>query len=116
MVGDAALGPLLGGRDERLLHRVLGGGEVAEAAHDDAEHLRRQRLEQLLAGGVELAVAHGRALRRGSGAPVAAVLWSRSRWRSDEAGSRTTGSRSPTWTPAATAPRSSRCTHTGSRR
>ena len=48
VVGHAVARPLHGGRDQRFLHRVLGGGEVAVAPHDGAEHLRRQLAQQLL--------------------------------------------------------------------
>jgi len=40
--------PLLGGRDQRLLHGVLGVGEVAEPPHDDPEGLRRRFTQQAL--------------------------------------------------------------------
>ena len=45
-----ALGrPLHRRRDQRLLHGVFGGREVAEAPDDGAEHLRRQLAQQVLA-------------------------------------------------------------------
>ncbi len=46
--GDAGARPLVGGRDERLLHGVLGGSEVAVATDDGAEHLRCQLAKQVL--------------------------------------------------------------------
>ncbi len=48
VVRDAVLRPLRGGREERLLHRVLGGVEVPVAAHHRAEDLRRQPAQQVL--------------------------------------------------------------------
>ena len=36
------------GGDQRFLHRVLGVGEVAVAAHDRAEDLRRELAQQAL--------------------------------------------------------------------
>src|SRR5678815_3946651 len=50
VVGDPVRGPLLRRRDERLLHRVLRGGEIAEAADHRAEHLRRELAQQALTG------------------------------------------------------------------
>ena len=60
--GTPSLGPLQRRREQRLLHRVLGGGEVAEAPDDGAEHLRRQLAQQVLAGEVQRATSqvHGR--------------------------------------------------------
>ena len=46
--GTPSLGPLARRRDERLLHRVLGGLEVVVAAHERAEDLRRELAQQAL--------------------------------------------------------------------
>ncbi len=43
---QAVARPLPRRRQQRLLHRVLGGREIAEAADDRAEHLRRQLAQQ----------------------------------------------------------------------
>ena len=75
LVGDAAGGdvdqpgarvfghplarPLRRGRDERLLHRVLARREVAVAAHDDAQHLRRELAQQALDLGDDVDVRGG---------------------------------------------------------
>ena len=48
IVGDAVAGPLVGGCDERLLHRILGRGEVPVTAHNRAKNLRRQMAQQVL--------------------------------------------------------------------
>ena len=48
VVRDAVARPLRGGREQRLLHRVLGGVEVPVAAHQRAEDLRRQLAQQVL--------------------------------------------------------------------
>ena len=53
VVGHALLGPLQGGREQRLLDRVLRGGEIAEAPDHRAENLRRQLAQQVLASEVE---------------------------------------------------------------
>ena len=45
---DAVPGPVIGRGDERLLHRVLGGVEVACPSGDDAEDLRREVAQQVL--------------------------------------------------------------------
>ena len=45
--------PLRRRRDQRLLHRVLGGGEVAVTTRNDAEHLRRELAQQVQGGGVQ---------------------------------------------------------------
>ena len=58
VVGHAFARPLHRRREQRFLHRVLGGGEVAEAADHRAEHLRRQLAQQVLAGDVQPAVRH----------------------------------------------------------
>ena len=58
VVGDAVARPLLRRREQRLLHRVLGGGEVAEAADHRAEHLRRELAQQVLARVVERRLRH----------------------------------------------------------
>ena len=48
--GTPSSRPLQRRREQRLLHRVFRGGEVAEAADDRAEHLRRELAQQVLAG------------------------------------------------------------------
>src|SRR4029077_1677790 len=55
VVRDALGRPLGGGRQQRLLHRVLGGVEVPVPPHQRAEDLRRQLAEQVLG----LGTAHG---------------------------------------------------------
>src|SRR6185503_20225911 len=50
VLGQSLGGPLLRRGDERLLDRVLRRGEIAEAADDRAENLRRQLAQQALAG------------------------------------------------------------------
>ena len=54
---------MVGGGEQRLLHRVLGVGEVAVAADDRTEDLRRQLAQQALG-------ARGGAHTSGSGAPI----------------------------------------------
>ena len=49
VVGHALLRPLQRGGQQRFLHRVLCGGEVAEPPDHCAEHLRRQVAQQVLA-------------------------------------------------------------------
>ncbi len=49
IVGHALLRPLQRGGEQRFLHRVLGGGEVAEPPDHRAEHLRRELAQQVLA-------------------------------------------------------------------
>ena len=49
--------PLLGGGDQRFLHRVLGRREVLMSASDRGEHLRREIAQQVPNGGVVLRVA-----------------------------------------------------------
>ena len=51
--GTPSSRPLQRRREQRLLHRVLGGGEVAEAPDHRAENLRRELAQQVLAGGVQ---------------------------------------------------------------
>ena len=65
----APLGPLARGRDERLLHGVLGGVEVVVAPHERAEDLRRELAQQALGGAVELSRRRqvGRPPRSGGG-------------------------------------------------
>ena len=46
--GEPRFRPLQRRRQERLLDRVLGGGEIPEPAHDRGEHLRRQLAQQVL--------------------------------------------------------------------
>ena len=58
VVGHALLGPLQGRREERFLHRVLGGGKVAEAPDHRAENLRRELAQQVLAGRVQRLERH----------------------------------------------------------
>ena len=48
IVWHAFVGPLHRSREQRLLHRVLGRREVAVAADDGAEHLRRELAQQVL--------------------------------------------------------------------
>ena len=48
VVGHPLARPLRRGRDERLLNRVLAGGEIAVTPHDDAQHLRRDLAQQAL--------------------------------------------------------------------
>jgi hypothetical protein len=50
VVGHALVGPLHRGGEQRFLHGVLGGREVAEAADHCAEHLRRELAQQVLVG------------------------------------------------------------------
>ncbi len=68
-VRQPRLGPLAGGRDERLLDGVLGGVEVVVAPHEDAEDLRRELAQQALGGPVELSRRRqvGRPPRSGDG-------------------------------------------------
>ena len=63
VVGLALGGPRGGGGDQRLLHRVLRVGEVAVAADDGAEDLRRELAQQVLG-------ARGRGHTSGSGALI----------------------------------------------
>ena len=53
MLRHALLGPLHRRGEERLLHGVLGGGEIAEAADQGAEHLRGERPQQRVGPAVE---------------------------------------------------------------
>ena len=46
VVGHPLARPLRRRRDERLLDRVLAGGEIAVAPHDDTQHLRRDLAQQ----------------------------------------------------------------------
>ena len=46
--GTPSRGHCRGRGDQRLLHRILRGGEVAEAPHHRAEHLRRELAQQVL--------------------------------------------------------------------
>jgi hypothetical protein len=50
--------PLERCREERLLHGVFRGGEVAKAADDRTENLRRELAQQILARGVHLIGRH----------------------------------------------------------
>src|SRR5207253_9054841 len=60
VIGTSLLRPLRESGDHRLLHGIFGGGEVAEAASDGAEHLRRKFTQQMLDPSVVLAVGHVR--------------------------------------------------------
>jgi hypothetical protein len=51
VVGDPLLGPLPGGGDERLLHRVLARLELPVPADERAEHARGQLAKQVVDGG-----------------------------------------------------------------
>ena len=48
IVGHPVARPLRRRGDERLLHGVLGRGEITVAPHRRAQHLRRELAEQLL--------------------------------------------------------------------
>ena len=48
MVRQALLRPLHGGGEQRLLHGVLAGVELAVPANEHAEDLRRERTQQVL--------------------------------------------------------------------
>ena len=50
--------PLRRSRDECLLHRVLGGGEIAVATDGGAKHLRRELAQQLLCRRIEGRAGH----------------------------------------------------------
>lgn len=50
VVRHALSRPLRRRGEQGLLHRVLGGREVAEPANDRAEHLRRELAQQMLPG------------------------------------------------------------------
>jgi len=45
--GHAFHGPLRSRGDQRVLHRVLGGGEILVPSCEGAEHLRRQLAQQV---------------------------------------------------------------------
>ena len=47
IVGNALARPLRRRGDQRLLHGIFGGGEVAVATRDGAEHLRREIAQQV---------------------------------------------------------------------
>ena len=68
VVRHALARPLQRGGEQRLLHRVFRGGEVAEAPDHGAEHLRRQLAQQVLAGEVA-----GAAVTRRRAAPL--ITW-----------------------------------------
>ncbi len=51
ILGDALLGPLEGGREQRLLHGVLGEVEAPVPTHERAEDLRRELAQQVLDAG-----------------------------------------------------------------
>ena len=59
VVGHSVARPLLRGREQRLLHRILRGGEVAVAADHGAEHLRREVAQELFGVVIEGRSAHG---------------------------------------------------------
>ena len=59
--GTPSAGHWRGGRQQRLLDRVLGGVEVPVPPHQRAEDLRRQLAEQVL--GLGLGTAHGQGSR-----------------------------------------------------
>src|SRR5262249_22837515 len=42
------LGPVRGGREQRLLHGILGHAEIADPCYDHAEDLRRERAQQVI--------------------------------------------------------------------
>jgi hypothetical protein len=69
IVGRAVPGPLHGRGDQGLLHAVLRGGEVVVAAHERAEHLRRQVTQQVPDGRTDGGWRHGSS----SGGP--AITW-----------------------------------------
>jgi hypothetical protein len=48
IVGHALIGPLDGGGEQRLLNRVLRGGEVSESAQHHTKNLRRKLAQQVL--------------------------------------------------------------------
>ena len=70
VVGHALARPLRGRRDQRFLHRVLRGGEVAEAADDGAEHLRRELAQQVLGIDASSGGGHVTRLRAARSSPA----------------------------------------------
>ncbi len=52
MLGHALLGPLLGSREQCLLHRVFARVEAAVPAHQHAEDLRRKLAQQVFDTGI----------------------------------------------------------------
>jgi len=56
--GNAFARPLERGGEQRLLNSVFGRGEVMEAPHDRAEHLRRKVAQQVLGVGAEHRFCH----------------------------------------------------------
>ena len=58
IVRRAFVRPLIRGCDQRVLHRVFRGGEVAEAMKQDAEHLRREVAQEMLGLNVQRIRAH----------------------------------------------------------
>jgi hypothetical protein len=48
IAGHALVGPLGGGGKQRVLYRVLGGGEISESPQHRTENLRRQLAQQIL--------------------------------------------------------------------
>ena len=58
IVGDPFLRPLDARGDERLLHRILGGGKILEAPESGAENLRRQLAQQILGVRVQAGSGH----------------------------------------------------------
>src|SRR5207253_1417624 len=61
---NALLRPLRESGDHSLLHGVFGRGEVAEAARDGAEHVRRKFTQQVLDRSVVLMACHLRLFPR----------------------------------------------------
>jgi hypothetical protein len=58
--------PFRGSNQQRFLHRVLGGGEIAVPPDDRAEHLRRQLAQQVLARSPATSCRHRAGLAHGS--------------------------------------------------
>ncbi len=58
VVGQAFLRPLDGCREQSFLNRVLRGGEVPRAPHQNAEHPRRQFAQQVLGGSLWRGAGH----------------------------------------------------------
>lgn len=78
VVRHPLLRPLAGGRQQGLLHGVLGGVEVAVAADEGAEDLRRVAAQQVLDRGAHLpgaASRMGRITTSETGEPSGAGHW-----------------------------------------
>ena len=58
IVRNTVARPLRGRCDQRFLHGVLAGSEIAEPSHRRAEHLRRQLAQQVLGPTVERRRGH----------------------------------------------------------